>query len=76
MAKELVTREELETELRAHGITDIRHVEVAYMEGNGVITATPLSEPEGTERTERTERTIRTRTSTHRRREPRSAPTG
>ncbi|HYG40954.1 MAG TPA: YetF domain-containing protein [Cytophagales bacterium] len=37
MAEELITREELETEMRTNGVDDISKVKVAYMEGNGHI---------------------------------------
>lgn len=39
MAKELVTKDELESELRAQGIEDLSMVHAAYMEPNGTISA-------------------------------------
>jgi uncharacterized membrane protein YcaP (DUF421 family) len=37
MAEELITIEELETEMRTNGVADLSQVSVAYMEGNGRI---------------------------------------
>lgn len=44
MAKELVTRDELESELRSQGIDDVSTVHAAYMEPNGTITAITASD--------------------------------
>ena len=38
MGRELITHEELMTQLRAHGIDELSEVRRAYMEGNGQIT--------------------------------------
>jgi uncharacterized membrane protein YcaP (DUF421 family) len=49
LAKELLTKEQLESKLREHGIDDLREVRKAYMEGEGrisVIKKNPDSEPD------------------------------
>lgn len=47
MAKEMVTKEELDSELRGHGINDVRTVASAFMEGNGRITVVGYGESDG-----------------------------
>lgn len=43
MRKELITEEELLSHLRREGYADINQIKVAYMEGDGSITAVPVT---------------------------------
>ncbi len=46
LAKELMTESELESQLRLHGVDDLRKVRIAYLEGDGRISVITRGEPE------------------------------
>jgi uncharacterized membrane protein YcaP (DUF421 family) len=48
LGEELMTEEELMTQLRLNGIEDLPEVKAAYLEGNGAVSVIKRSDPDGT----------------------------